>query len=279
MNKKKSIWVRISVGMMIVGLICTVLGVALGGSQLSNQFNFNTHYVYSDGDTEPFGLSYDRSQADVFEVITDLDIKVEFVELHIKTGKEYKVEAFLQSKDHYSINYEAGKVSIHQTRDKNRSKRENNKETTFIQVTLPPTHQLTSLNLNLNLGVGNIEQVKATNLNAIMNMGSLKVDQLVSGNATLVVTMGELNLQGDVTNNLKLTANMSQNTINLTSPEVLYGITHRVNMGTIQVGSQQRMGFIETAHHDLDRQRMIEAEVSMGAVEINFDQPTNSLTN
>ena len=236
-------------GLVILGILLTVLGLVLGAplSSLSIKMPLNIrifpHLSYSS--------SFQEENPDFFalyEGVRSLEIEGTEAAITIKNGDDFSIEA-KHPASNFSSELHGSRWVIHSGE---------------LRSHQWPVHQAPEITITLP------RDFVAEELNVELGVGSLTSAPLAAQKAELEVGIGEMTVETLDCPNLSLEVEMGSVNMTLAGREEDVAFSLENNMGSVSIGSRTWAGFDQEERWNPDAPRKAEISCSMGEVFIDW---------
>ena len=200
-------------------------------------------------------VNRDYNSADYTKVSQELEffnkvtLELDSMDLEIKRGDTYKIEAAYYKDNTFSYEVKNGELTIDQDAEQHFLFGFNNK---IGKVTLYIPEGKNLVNMDVNLGIGEtlIENVTTDSLELKGGVGEINIKNLISNDTNAKIGVGELHLQGDLRGETTIKGGIGEISLELVGGEKEYNYDIKKGIGEVRINNRSHGGFGDTKENN-----------------------------
>lgn len=204
--------------------------------------------------------------SETLEAFDEVSLNLNMMDLEIKTGDTYQLEATSLKKGEFSYKVEKGKLIIEQNAKKHSLFGINN-QIGKVTLYLPKGKALEEMDIHLGVGGTYIENVTTDTLDLNGGVGEIVINNLVSKETDVKVGVGAIEIQGDLQGETSIKGGIGSLYLELVGDEKAYNYDIKKGIGETTINNQTYEGITNTKE-DNEAENLISIKSGIGEIKI-----------
>lgn len=256
----------LAIVLIIGGTILCFMAYAAGADA---PINWNGLRIGANGVSHVSDDKYNEDVNNINETLEAFDqvsLNLNMMDLEIKTGDTYQLEATYLKKGEFSYKVEKDKLIIKQNA-KQHSLFGFNNQIGKVTLYLPKEKALEEMDINLGLGETYIENVTTDTLDLTGGVGEIVINNLVSKETDVKVGVGAIEIQGDLQGETSIKGGIGSLYLELVGDEKAYNYDIKKGIGETTINNRTYDGFSNT-QEDNEAENLISIKSGIGEIKI-----------
>lgn len=253
-------WIKVSLWLLIIGLVLVIMGAILGGSFMFWNWGENRKL-------DSFSQQFLEEET---ESIKELRIKIGASHVEIKNGDRFQIQATNINKDCFNVDKENGILEIREERAN--FLRNKNSNATII-LTIPENYFFQKASIEIGAGKVDGAELLCENCNIKVGAGQVMLKQLKAKELSVNCGVGETVLKGVVDEKANIRCGMGNVTLQLTGEEKEYNYHVKVGIGDITINETSYSGINNSKQiQNTEKTKQINLDCGVGKISLTINK-------